>query len=121
MLSKLEALKAQPKFVDEPGTIYNGMRPEQERRIAEALVDRLIETFILEYSKLNTRRWVSQQFTQALKRFNGHDTEDRERMCTYVQQIAEILEIETPRRLLTFWLYGRVLGTLLLLQRPKAG
>jgi hypothetical protein len=120
-VAKLEALKAQPKFVDEPGTIYNGMRPEQERLTAESLVDRLIETFILENPKLNSRRWIRQHFTQSLKRFNGHDTEDRERMCRYIQQIAEILEIETPRKLLTFWLYGPVLGTLLLLRRLKAG
>jgi hypothetical protein len=115
MVSKLKTLKAQPKFVDEPGTIYNGMRPEQDRLAAESVVDHLIETFILENSKLNDRRWVRRQFTQSLKRFNGHDTEDRERMCRYVEQIANIIEMPTPRRILTFWLYGPVLGTLLLL------
>lgn len=119
-MAKLEALRIQPKFVDEPGTIYNGMRPEQERLTAESLVDHLIETLILENSKLDSRRWIRQRFSQSLKRFNGHDTEDRERMCRYIRQIAEILGIETPRRLLTFWLYGPVLGTLLFLLRSKA-
>lgn len=119
MLAGLKALRAQPKFVTEPGTIYNGMRPEREQLTAESLVDHLIDGFILEHSKLSKRGWVRQHFAASLKRFNGLDTEDRERMSRYIEQIADILEIETPRVLLTFWLHGPVLGTLLLLRRPK--
>jgi len=43
ILAKLAALKAQPKFVDEPGTIYNGMHPEEMRQLAEAQLNNLIE------------------------------------------------------------------------------
>lgn len=35
MQANLAALKAQPKFVDEPGTIYNGMRPEEMRQLTK--------------------------------------------------------------------------------------
>ncbi len=119
ILPRLEALKAQPKFVNESGTIHNGMRPEHERLTAESLVNGLIDAFIVENSKSGKRGYARRQFAQSLKRFNGHDTEDRERMCRYVEQIAENLGIEKPRRLFTYWLYGPVLGTLLILPRPK--
>jgi hypothetical protein len=41
-------------------------------------------------------------------------------MCRYIEQIVEILGIGKPRGLLTRWLYGYVLGTLVLLfRRPR--
>ena len=33
MLTNLVAMRAQPKFVDEPDTIYNGMRPEEDAAV----------------------------------------------------------------------------------------
>jgi hypothetical protein len=119
-LTRLAALRAQPKFVDEPGTIYNGMRPEHDRRAAETLLNNLIGRLMRDVGELPAKRFALPLFAQTLARFPGHDTEDRERMCRYIEQIAEILGIGKPRGLLTRWLYGYVLGTLVLLfRRPR--
>ena len=121
MLTRLAALRAEPKFVDEPGTIYNGMRPEQDRRAAEDLLNNLIERLMREAGETLAKRFVLARCAQTLVHFPGHDTEDRERMCRYIEQTVEILGMDKPRGLLTRWLYGPILGTLVLLsQRRKA-
>jgi hypothetical protein len=75
-------------------------------------------------SGLSTRA-IRLWFRSALSSFPGHDTEDRERLCRYIEQLVGILEIEKPRRFLTRWLYGPFLGTLVLLanrrQEPTKG
>ena len=115
MLTRLTAMKAEPKFVDEPGTIYNGMRPEELRRAAEDQLNDLIEGLMRDLPKGLTERSIRQRFAATLSSFPGHDTEDRERMCRYVEQLADVAGVEKPRGLLTRWLYGWILGTLLLL------
>jgi hypothetical protein len=117
MLTRLGALKSQPKFVDEPGTIYNGMRPEEVRRAAEIQLDDLIERLMRDPGDTPAQSFVLAQFRQALARFPGYDTEDRERMCRYLRQILDILGIESSGGLLARWLHGPILGTLILLTR----
>jgi hypothetical protein len=123
MQANLVLLKAQPKFVDEPGTIYNGMRPEGLRRAAEDRLNHLIEGLMRDLPSGLSTRAIRSRFAATLSSFPGHDTEDRERMCQYIEHLADILEIEKPRGLLTRWLYGPILGTLLLLptrrQKPS--
>lgn len=117
MLTRLAALKAQPKFINEPATIYNGLRPEDVRRKAEAQLNHLIECLISDPRDTPARRFVLAQVAETLARFPGSDTEDRERMCRYIEQIYEILGVTNSGGLLTRWLYGPVLGTLIVLFR----
>ena len=117
ILARLEALRSQPKFVDEPGTIYNGMRPEDTRRLAETQLNDLIDRLMLAPGDTPERKFVMKLFSQILRHFpRYYETEDRERMARYIVQLAEILGIKGYHGLLTRWLYGRILGTLLLLQ-----
>ena len=116
---ELVLLKAQPKFIDEPGTIYNGMRPEGLRQAAEDSLNELLEGLIRDLPSGLSTRAIRLRFRSALSSFPGHDTEDRERMCRYIEQLVGILEIEKPRGLLTRWLYGPILGTLVLLATPR--
>jgi hypothetical protein len=90
-LARLAALKGQPKFVDEPGTIYNGMRPEADRLAAETQLNELIERLIDCPEDTPARRFVLAQFRETLAHFPGYDTEDRERICRYLRQIPDIL------------------------------
>lgn len=65
MLTRLGALKSLPKFVDEPGTIYNRMRPEEVRRAAEIQLDDLIERSMRNSGDTPAKRFVLAQFRQA--------------------------------------------------------
>jgi len=115
MLTRLAAMRAEPKFVEEQGTIYNGMRPEELRRVAEDRLNDLIEELTRELPKGLNERSIRRRLAAALSCFPGYDTEDRERLCRYVEQLADIVGVEKPRGLLTRWLHGWILGTLLLL------
>ena len=42
-IAKLSELRGRPRYVDMPGTIYNGMRPESSRLLAEEQLNQLID------------------------------------------------------------------------------
>src|SRR5947209_5346276 len=42
-VAKLSELRSRKKYVDMPGTIYNGMRPESSRLLAEEQLDSLLD------------------------------------------------------------------------------
>ena len=111
MQANLAALKAQPKFVDEPGTIYNGMRPEEMRQLTQARLNDLIERLMYGPGDLPAKRFALSQFAKSPTQFPGYDTEDRERMCRHLERIMEIVGIEHSGGLLARWLYGPILGT----------
>jgi hypothetical protein len=119
-LLRLRSLRSQPKFVDELGTIYNGMRPEGLRQQAESQLNALIDDLGGEPEDAPTRKSVLRRFRKALARFPAHDTEDRERMCEYLAQIAGIMGTDGYSWLLNRWMYGPILAALLMWSR-RAG
>jgi hypothetical protein len=121
MLAKLAALRGQPKFVDEPGTIYNGMRPEAQRLMAEAQLNDLIDRLRHDPRDVLPARFVLGEVRKTLRVFPGfYETEDRERMCRYMMEIMGILEIPSARGLFSRWMFGWLLGTVVtLLPRAK--
>ncbi|HKJ75280.1 MAG TPA: DUF4844 domain-containing protein, partial [Alphaproteobacteria bacterium] len=105
------------KFVSEPGTSFNGLRPEEVRATAETQLNDLIERLMNGLPAGATTNVILHEFRRTLRLFPSHETEDRERMCGYLEQIMEILGIESSHGLLNRWLYGPVLGTLVSLRR----
>jgi hypothetical protein len=73
MPAKLQALKVHPMYVDEPGTIYNGMRPEETRQLAEAQLNDLIERLMHAPGGAPAKRSVLSQFRETLAQFPGYD------------------------------------------------
>ena len=110
-LQDLKALGAKPKYVDEPGTIYNGMRPELRRLAAQAQLNDLIRRLGKGLPSKPSKRFVLREFERTLALFEPIDTEDRERVCRYLEEIMDILGIESSDGLLNRWLYGSLLGT----------
>ncbi|MGI9416117.1 MAG: DUF4844 domain-containing protein [Hyphomicrobiales bacterium] len=111
-LAKLAELGARPKYVDEPGTIYNGMRPEHVRLTAQAQLNDLIQRLSSGLQEKPSKRFVLEEFSRTLAQFEPWDTEDRERVCRYLMEIMDILGIESSDGVLNRWLYGWLLGTL---------
>ena len=46
------------------------------------------------------------EFAAELERFTEPDTEERERFCGYLEEIMDIVGIESSDGLLNGWLYG---------------
>lgn len=116
VLTKLRTLTSQPKFVDESGIIYSGIRPAKLRLSAEAQLNELIERVVHVADDKSPKALVISEFRKALARFPAYDTEDRERMCRYLVPIMEIVGIKNSGGLLIRWLYGPILGSLIWLR-----
>ncbi len=115
-IEKLSELQSRTKYVEIPGTIYNGMRPEGSRLLAERqlnqLVDRLQDGLPSKPSK-PSKRFVLTEFAKTMAEFEATDTEDREQLLRYLGEIMDILGIGSSDGLLSRWMYGAVLGSLL--------
>jgi Domain of unknown function (DUF4844) len=111
--AKLDELKSQPKYIDEPGTSYNGLRPENARQLAEAQLNALIDRLREELPRHPTKKFIQKEMWKTRRQFESIDTEDRERLCRYFMQIMDILKVEYSDTLVIQWLYGRVFGNVL--------
>lgn len=105
-IAQLKELRAQPKYVNEPGTIYNGLRPETDRLVAERQLNDLIDKLAHDLPAKSTNAFVLGQFAKTLAQFEPTDSEDRDRLCAYLEQIMDIVGIESSGGLLNRWRYG---------------
>jgi hypothetical protein len=112
-LSKLAEMRKQPKYMAEPGTIYNGLRPEIARQKAEAQFNDLLDRLCTGLADTPTKQFVLSEFARTLAEFEPIDTEDRECLLRYLERIMDILQIESSDGLLNRWLYGEQLAGLL--------
>src|SRR5215467_10610032 len=112
-LSTLAEMREERKYVDEPGTMYNGMRPETVRQRAEAQFNGLIDRLCHGLVATPTKQFVLSEFSKTLSEFEPMDTEDRECLLRYLERIMDIVGIESSDGLLSRWLYGDHLGALL--------
>jgi uncharacterized protein DUF4844 len=111
-IAKLSELGVRTKYVDMPGTIYNGMRPERRRLIAEAQLNRLIDRLRDGLPSNPSKKFALAEFAKTMAEFEATDTEDREQLVRYLEEIMDLLGIASSDGLLNGWMYGPVLGPL---------
>lgn len=98
-IQQLKQLRESEKFTDLPGI---DITAEQSRlsQISNDLLERLIAGTLDNPSKL----WVLSQFQPALEAVQMEDTEGREHFGEHLEQIMDILHIESSDGLLGFYL-----------------
>jgi hypothetical protein len=116
-VAKLAELRARPKYVDMPGTIYNGMRPESSRLLAERQLNSLIDRLQEGLPSNPSKKFVLAEFAKTMAEFEPVDTEDREQFLRYLEEIMDILGIESSDGLLNRWMYGPLLSPLIDLKK----
>jgi hypothetical protein len=109
-IAKLSELRVRTKYVSMPGTIYNGMKPESSRLLAEEQLNRLIDRLRDALPSKPSKRFTLAEFARTLSEFEAIDTEDREQLLRYLEEIMDILGIASSDGLLNRWMYGPVLG-----------
>jgi hypothetical protein len=109
-IAKLSELRVRTKYVDMPGTIYNGMRPERNRLLAEAQLNRLIDRLRDGLPSNPSKNFALAEFSKTMAEFEATDTEDREQLLRYLEEIMDILGIASSDGLLNGWMYGPILG-----------
>jgi hypothetical protein len=98
-ITALRALHAAPKFTDLPG---DDTAAEQAR--CSSLVDQMLDRLIQGIAANPRKSWVLEQWVQLLELACHEDTEARERFGPYLEQIMDILGIETSDGMLNFYL-----------------
>lgn len=88
---------------------YVGFLPPESRPTANKLLNESISRLIqmLEKEQKVTKRLVLDEFEKGLNSFNelASDTEDRERVCWYYEDIMDIIGLESTNELLNNWMY----------------
>ncbi|RNC64969.1 MAG: DUF4844 domain-containing protein [Desulfuromonadales bacterium] len=96
---ELIALRASEHFLLLPGTDTTGEKARLSL-VLNGLLDRLIAGVLSNPSKL----WVLSQFQPSLESVQAEDTEGREHFGSHLEQIMDILHIESSDGLLGFYL-----------------
>jgi hypothetical protein len=104
-IAKLSELRNRAKYVDMPGTIYNGMKPESTRMLAEDQLNRLIDRLRGELPSKPSKKFVLTEFAGTMREFGAADTEDREQLLRYLEEIMDILGIASSNGLFNRWMY----------------
>ena len=100
----LRAFIGKRKFLAEP--LYPGATNEATREKCQAVIDALAERLIPLADAPVDQRTFAKELTQTMLDFGSADSEERERAASYVEEVMDILEIESSGGLLNMWAYG---------------
>jgi hypothetical protein len=100
----LTRLRAVEKFKAE--AFYPGAPNEKLRVEAEQTVNTLLDRLMPVLRAPADKKLVLGEFRLTLDSFAQTDTEERERLCGYLEEIMDIVGIESSDGLLNGWLYG---------------
>jgi Domain of unknown function (DUF4844) len=103
VVDQLAALRSAPKFQEEG--LY---RPptEEIRKSAELAINNMLDRLRSGLPRSPQKAYVLSEFLEMLKAFEGGDTEEREKACTYCERVMDLLGIESSDGVLNAWLYG---------------
>lgn len=100
---QLAALRSAPKFQEEG--LYRAPT-EEIRKSAELTINKMLDRLRFGLPRSPQKSYVLSEFLQMLKAFEGEDTEEREKACTYCERVMDLLSIESSDGVLNTWLYG---------------
>lgn len=101
VVNQLTAFREQPHLIGLPG-VDPTLERERLSKVLVGLVDTLLDGIQANPSKL----WVMSQFQHYLVLVEKEDTEGREHLGMEVEEIMDILGIESSDGLLSFYLGG---------------
>ena len=106
-IETLQALKLKPKF--ESNEFYTGVSDNINKQSLIETLHSVIDTFIelIEEKKDNDKEY-QQLIKTGLTKFDilGLDTEDREKVCGYFEEIMDAVNLESSGGAINEWLYG---------------
>lgn len=110
VISRLQELRDERKFVAHPPSFYPGAPSEAIRITAQSSIDATIDQLIVSLPVKPQRSTVLAAFKASLPAFDHFDTEERDRALLYLEQIMEITNVRSSGQLLNVWRYGFPLG-----------
>lgn len=105
-IDKLKKLRAAPKFLIDEKLFYFGAPNEEIRKALEFGLNETLDV-LMERIQLNPKKSeVLSIYKQVLPHLENLDTDEKDRMLRYLNEVMQILEIESSNELLNVWRYG---------------
>lgn len=110
-MNQFEAFKAKEKFIEDSTTFYPGIADETMRPALTKKINAAADDFMQLSQEVNTSDTDYQEaIKKGLERFVEDyvnlDTEDRERICLYFEELMDIVGLESSGGHLNKFMYG---------------
>lgn len=105
-VEQLKALRQAPKFEADPKLFYPGAPNEQVRVVLEVSLNGVIDYLVQGVQQHPKKSFVLSTFKSALARADELDSEEKERLLEYFNEIMRIVGISSSNELLNVWRYG---------------
>jgi len=104
--NELRDLRETSKFHENSASFYPGAPNETTRSRCEVALNALIERLIAGLQTHPSKQYVLQQFRITLASFQNEDSEEKDRLLLYLEQIMEIAGVLSSDGMLNEWRYG---------------
>mgnify|MGYP000865106490 FL=1 len=108
-IANLEAFEQKEKFDADTALLYPGIADTAHKAQFTKLINLAADDFkVLIESGHNTECAYHNAMNDGLKRFKPYyiNTEDRERICQYYEEMMDIVGLDNNGGILTNWIYG---------------
>jgi hypothetical protein len=102
-MGELQSLRARAKF--DPEGLYQAPT-DAVRQASAAHIDALLDRLLVGLPQNPTKAFVLGEFKSTLTEFELADSEEQDRACMYMENIMDVLGIESSDGLLGQWRYG---------------
>jgi Domain of unknown function (DUF4844) len=108
IINQLKALQGKEKFNEDFSIFYPGIENDAIKKPLSELINLSIEAFIEKVNKDASDKDYQDVISKSLADFTPFnlDTEDRERVCHYFEEIMNIIGLESSGGVINEWLYG---------------
>ena len=109
-VAALQRLRAEPKFYPATNLFYPGAADEATRARCEALVNDLLSELMVSVKTTPKKSQVLSAFKATLSNANHFDSEEEDRLASYLEETLRILDIDSSNELIDVWRYGFPFG-----------
>jgi hypothetical protein len=108
-IQNLKKFKAKSKF-DPDQKLYTGLSKSELKTKLTEILNQSADDFITTVNNKPTEKKFQDDIKKGLSRFNPYylnlDTEDREKVCSYFEELMDCVGLESSDGVLNKWLYG---------------
>jgi len=109
----LNGMRKKPKFQKDTEAQYPGATSEAVRIDADARLNALLDSLINGLPKNQRKAFVIKQFKETLGQFEKFDSEEKDRLLLYLEDIMDEVGIRNSNELFNVWRYGFPYGLIL--------
>jgi hypothetical protein len=115
----LKGMRIRSKFAPDTEAGYPGAPKEDIRLDADARLNALLDTLLTDLPQHQEKAFVMAQFKKSLKQFEKFDSDEKDRLLLYLEDIMDEVGTQDSGELLNVWRYGFPYGWVSLLKSVK--